>query len=123
MSFLTFSTRNTRSNKNYAAVATFGFIAASGAWAGPPPQMVTNQTVTSVGDVDYGGEVVAITVSQPVVTGCTYATQYVIRDINVIKGGLAVLIAARLSGNSVNLYVTGDCDTTGQPLVASVVMN
>jgi hypothetical protein len=85
--------------------------------------MVTNQTVTSVGDVDYGGEVVAITVSQPVVTGCTYATQYVIRDINVIKGGLAVLIAARLSGNSVNLYVTGDCDTTGQPLVASVVMN
>jgi hypothetical protein len=106
-----------------SVVATLGLVAGYSAWADPTPQTVANQTVTSVSDVDYGGELVQITVSQSVVTGCTYASAYVIRDTNIIKGGLALLIAARLSGISVNLFVTGACDSSGLPLVASVSLN
>jgi hypothetical protein len=103
--------------------AALGLVAGYAASADPTPQIVSNQTVTSVSDVDYGGEMVSFTVSQPVVTGCTYTNQYAIRDTNIMKGALALLIVARLSGNSVNFYVTGACDSSGVPLVASVTVN
>jgi len=106
-----------------SVAAALGLVTGYAALADPTPQVVTNQTVTSVSDVDYGGEVVSFTVSQPVVTGCTYTNQYAIRDTNIMKGALALLIVARLAGNSVNFYVTGACDSSGVPLVASVTVN
>ena len=93
------------------------------AQANPPPQTVTNLTVISVSDVDYGGEVIQFVVSQPVVTGCTSADFYSMRDTNIIKGGLAVGMTALITSRSIDLYVTGACDTSGRPLVGSITLH
>ena len=102
------------------AVALLGLSIAPAAWANPTPQAVTNLTVTKVSDVDYGGELVEIFVSQSVVPGCTYADFYIVRDTNVIKGGLALALSALISSRSLDLYVTGTCDTSGRPLVINI---
>lgn len=86
----------------------------------PTAQLVTNLTVTSVIDTDYGGEVVQVAVSQGVVSGCTYTDAYDITDANIIKGSLALLTAALISGQPVNLFVSGACDSAGRPIVSSV---
>ena len=90
------------------------------ALADPAAQWVTNVTVTSVSDVDYGGEVVQVTISQGVLSGCTYADAYEIRDANTIKGSLALLTAAYVDGQPVSLFVSGTCDSTGRPNVTGV---
>jgi hypothetical protein len=103
--------------------ATFGLSAGSAVWANPPAQFVTNATITSVSDTDYGGELVGIAVSQPVVAGCTSASFYALRDSNTIKGGLALATAALVAGRPIDLFVSGDCDTSGQPIVTSVTLH
>jgi hypothetical protein len=95
-------------------------MAAPVALGDPTAQWVMNQTITSVTDNDYGGEVVQVTVSQTVVPGCTDATAYEIRDANTIKGSLALLTAAYITGQSVNLFITGTCDSSGNPNVTAV---
>lgn len=89
----------------------------------PTAQWVTNLTVTSVSDNDYGGEVVQVTVSQGSVLGCTYTDAYEIRDINTTKGSLALLTAAFIAGRPVDLFVSGTCDSTGRPDVTAVQLD
>jgi hypothetical protein len=98
-------------------------LSTSPARATPTPQFANALTVVTVADVDFGGELVEIYVSQPVVTGCTGADYYVIRDTNIIKGSLAIAMAALIAGRPIDLYVAGTCDTSGEPLVVSVSMH
>jgi hypothetical protein len=97
---------------------------ASGAWATPSPQFVTNVTLTQVADSDSGGEVVVFTVSQPVLAGCPSSGGYVVRDPNVLKGALALLMTALVASRSVDFYLDGTCDsTTGMPNVIQVTVH
>jgi len=98
-------------------------LSASPARATPTPQFANGLTVTTVADVDFGGELVEIYVSQSVVTGCTGADYYVVRDAAIMKGSLAIATAALIAGRTIDLYVTGTCDTSGEPMVASVAIH
>jgi hypothetical protein len=82
-------------------------LSTSPARATPAPQFANGLTVTTVADVDFEAELVEIYVSQPVVTGCTGADYYVVRDTNIIKGSLAIATAALIAGRTIDLYVAG----------------
>jgi hypothetical protein len=109
---------STRTFVASAAVAILSITAT--AQAQITPQTLYNVTLTAVAEVDYGGEEVSLNISQGILPGCPVATAYIIRDANIIKGGLAVAMAAFLAGRQVDLYVTGSCDIGGNPLIASV---
>jgi len=82
-------------------------------------------TLTSVSDVDFQGEVVLFAVNQAVdnSAGCTGSSNYAIRDANTIKGALALLTTAFITGIQVTVYVTGACDSSGVPSVNSVTIS
>ena len=84
----------------------------------------TNLTVTSVSDVDFQGEVVTFAVNQSVdnSAGCAGSGSYAIRDANTLKGTLALLTTAFVTGTQIRAYVTGACDATGVPNVNSVTI-
>ncbi len=104
-----------------AAVVSLLLTATSGAQI--TPQSVSNLTPTAVSDVDYGGELISITVSQAVLPGCPQSTAYVIRDAAIIKGGLAVAMAALVAGKQLDLFLTGACDSGGNLLVGAITMH
>jgi hypothetical protein len=80
--------------------------------------------VTSLGEDDVGGEVVQFTVSEVVDNSahCPNLTGYAIRDSATLRGGLALLTSAMLTGRQVDIFVTGTCDATGMPNVIGIIL-
>lgn len=105
-----------------AAVALF-ISAHPSVWATPTAQYVTGLTVTAVSVDDWSGEVLDISVEQTVVAGCAAATGYVVRDSAVINGSLALVMSALLAGRTIDVYVSGTCDASGNPNVVQVIMH
>jgi hypothetical protein len=103
------------------AGAILALLLGGAAWAQPPAQAVTNLTVTGVSVADQSGQLVAIVVSQRVVAGCTNADYYVVRDPNIINGALALATTALVSGQPVNLYISGACDAATGEVLATIV--
>jgi hypothetical protein len=101
------------------AAAVFGVVSGPVAWA---TGWQTNATLTSVASTNYGGEIVTFTINGQYDNsgGCPAPTAYTIRDAASLHGELAVLMAAFVSGRTVNIYVTGSCDSTGNPSVVGV---
>ena len=80
--------------------------------------------ITSLGEDDVGGEVVQFTVSEVVDNSahCPNLTGYAIRDSATLRGGLALLTSAMLTGRQVDIFVTGTCDATGMPNVVGIIL-
>jgi hypothetical protein len=81
-------------------------------------------TVTTLGENNVGGEVVQFTVGEVVDNSghCSDATGYAIRDPATLKGSLALLSSAMVTGRHIDIFVTGTCDATGMPNVIGVVL-
>lgn len=82
-------------------------------------------TVTSIAEINVGGEVILVSVGELVDnTGhCATPIGYAIRDSATLKGSLALLTSALVAGRQVNLFVTGTCDATGRPSVIGVTLH
>jgi hypothetical protein len=82
-------------------------------------------TVTSVGELNVGGEVVLLTVSEIVDNSahCANPTGYALRDSATLKGSTALLTSALVAGRQVDVFVTGSCDVTGRPNVVGVFLH
>ena len=72
--------------------------------------------VTTLGKNNVGGEVV----DNP--GHCPDATGYAIRDPATLKGSLAQLSSAMVTGRHIDIFVTGTCDATGMPNVVGVIL-
>jgi hypothetical protein len=98
-----------------AALALLACVPAQAAW-------MTGQTLLQVGSGDAGGEYtwfqIAGTVDNP--AGCSSVDIYIVRTLP--KNALSILLAGKLSGSPVRLYVHDTlCDSyTGRPLVKEV---
>jgi hypothetical protein len=81
-------------------------------------------TVTTIGENNVGGEVVQFTVNEVVDNPghCPDATGYAIRDPATLKGSLALLSSAMVTGRHIDIFVTGTCDATGMPNVVGVIL-
>ena len=81
-------------------------------------------TITTLTENNIGGEVVQFTVSEVVDNPghCTDPTGYAIRDPATLRGSLALLTSAFMTGKQVDLYVTGTCDQSGMPIVIGVTL-
>lgn len=93
--------------------------------AAPTAQFVSGVTVTSVGSTDFGSsEFTFLTVSSPVVAGCTHSDYYMIRDPVGINPYLAIATSALVAGRTIDIYVAGTCDSaTGEPIISQIVMH
>jgi hypothetical protein len=82
-------------------------------------------TVTSVGELNVGGEVVLLTVSEIVdnAAHCANPSGYALRDAATLKASTALLTSALVAGRQVDLFVTGSCDATGRPNVVGVTLH
>lgn len=113
--------------KKFAGSIVALLLAGGTALAAPSAQWVNGVTIISVSDVDYGGEVVQITLSsaQNQVAGCPGSpiNSFALRDANTMKGGLAIALAAFTTGHKVNLFVIGVCDSTGLPQINSITIS
>jgi hypothetical protein len=80
--------------------------------------------VTTLGENNVGGEVVQFTVGEVVDNPghCPDATGYAIRDPATLKGSLAQLSSAMVTGRHIDIFVTGTCDATGMPNVVGVIL-
>lgn len=113
------------SNKNLGAacisMAVFGFSFASQTWAAGWTADVTPVAITHS---LYAGEIVQVDIAEAMdnSAGCSVADFYVIRDAAHVKGALALLTAALISGRKLKLFVTGTCDATGRPNVVGVTL-
>jgi hypothetical protein len=83
-----------------------------------------NLNLTSLAALDVGGEVVQVTVAEPVDNSghCTNSTGYAVRDPAVIKDMLALLTSALITQAPVDLLVSGTCDASGMPSVTGVIL-
>jgi hypothetical protein len=83
---------------------------------------VMSQTLTQVGSGDYAGEYVWFSTTQAASNpaNCPSSDIYVLRTVP--KNALAILLAAKVSGSPIRLYVVPTaCDSaTGRPLVSEV---
>ena len=81
-------------------------------------------TVTTIGENNVAGEVVQFTVGEVVDNPghCPDATGYAIRDPATLRGSLALLTSAMVSGRHIDIFVTGTCDPTGMPNVVGVIL-
>jgi hypothetical protein len=81
-------------------------------------------TITTLTDNDIDGEVVQFTVNEVVDNPghCADSTGYAIRDPNTLRGSLALLMSAFVTGKQVDLFVTGTCDKSGMPAVTGVTL-
>lgn len=79
-------------------------------------------SLLSVAASNYGGAIVTFQISGTYDNSgnCSVPTAYTIRDAASLNMELAVLTAAFISGRSVNVYVTGSCDSDGNPNVVGV---
>jgi hypothetical protein len=85
---------------------------------------IRSVTVTTLGENNVGGEVVQFTVNDVVDNPghCPDATGYAIRDPATLKGSLALLSSAMVTGRHIDIFVTGTCDATGMPNVVGVIL-
>ncbi len=74
-----------------------------------PLGWIRSITITTISDNDIDGEVVQFTVNEVVVNPahCADSTGYAIRDPNTLRGSLALLTSAFVTGKQVDLFVTG----------------
>jgi hypothetical protein len=93
--------------------------------ATPTPQTISGLSIVTLGTTDFGsGEITVFTVNQAVVAGCTNNAQYVVRDPNMINAVLAILTSSLVAGRTVDIFVSGACDSaTGEPLISSVTLH
>jgi hypothetical protein len=89
-----------------------------------PSGWIRSITITTISDNDIDGEVVQFTVNEVVdnPAHCADSTGYAIRDPNTLRGSLALLMSAFVTGKQVDLFVTGGCDKTGMPAVSGVTL-
>jgi hypothetical protein len=101
-----------------AVILCFDKIALAAGWS-------RGVTVTSLGENNVVGEVVQFTVDQEIDNSgrCPVPTGYAIRDSATLKGSLALLTSAMVTGRKVDLYVTGTCDASGMPSVLGVILH
>lgn len=86
-------------------------------------QWVTSITATQAVVGNSGGEYVQILTSSTIVNpaACANADSYIVRDPALVRGALAISLAAITSGHQIRVYVTDTCDAaTGRPLASSV---
>jgi hypothetical protein len=81
-------------------------------------------TVNSVGAIEQNGELVIFTVNSTVdnAARCQIGTEYAIRNKETIRSALALLMSSLVAQRTVDILVTGSCDTSGRPLVDGVML-
>jgi hypothetical protein len=109
--------------KNFVALMVMGMFAFTPAVA-LPAGWIRSLTITTISDNNVDGEVVQFTVNEVVDNSahCADSTGYAIRDPNTLRGSLALLMSAFVTGKQVDLFVTGSCDKTGMPAVSGVTL-
>jgi hypothetical protein len=116
--------KSTCSKVILVVIAALSSLTVEVVWAGPPAQNLTGVTLTGVATTDSAGEITIIIPSETVVTGCTNANYYMVRDANSVNAFLAIATSALIAGRTVDMYVTGACDpTNGQPLISQIVLH
>ena len=86
---------------------------------------VTSRSVATVRAVSTTGGITFTTV-EPILNpnGCSYAEFYAINSGDNPKNALAILLAAKLSGATVDFYMSDTgCDTSNRPRVTDVLIN
>jgi hypothetical protein len=109
--------------KTSVALMVMGVIAFTQAVA-LPPGWIRSVSVATISDNDIDGEVVQFSVNEVVdnPAHCADSTGYAIRDPNTLRGSLALLMSAFVTGKQVDLFATGGCDKTGMPAVSGVTL-
>ena len=111
--------------KTFFAVMVLGVgVAAFTRAVALPAGWIRAITITTISDNDIDGQIVQFTVNEVVDNPghCGDSTGYAIRDPNTLRGSLALLMSAFVTGKQVDLFVTGGCDKTGMPAVSGVTL-